>query len=172
MTYCPGSRRCQAWGGITDRQRRKEVFVMSMEQMQKDMVAAMKAKDKVRKDAISNLISAVKKLAIDEGKREDIPQELVDRAVLKEVKTAKEQVDTCPADREDLRAEYQARLDIMTEYAPKMLSAEEIEEILTTKYADVIATKNKGLIMKTVMADLKGKADGKDINMVVGKLTN
>lgn len=145
---------------------------MSMEQMQKDMVAAMKAKDKVRKDAISNLISAVKKLAIDEGKREDIPQELVDRAVLKEVKTAKEQVDTCPAYREDLRAEYQARLDIMTEYAPKMLSAEEIEEILTTKYADVIATKNKGLIMKTVMADLKGKADGKDINMVVGKLTN
>lgn len=145
---------------------------MSMEQMQKDMVAAMKAKDKVRKDAISNLISAVKKLAIDEGKREDIPQELVDRAVLKEVKTAKEQVDTCPADREDLRAEYQARLDIMTEYAPKMLSAEEIEEILTTKYADVIATKNKGQIMKAVMADLKGKADGKDINMVVGKLTN
>ncbi len=144
---------------------------MSMEQMQKDMVAAMKAKDKVRKDAISNLISAVKKLAIDEGKREDIPQELVDRAVLKEVKTAKEQVDTCPADREDLRAEYQARLDIMTEYAPKMLSAEEIEEILTTKYADVIATKNKGQIMKAVMADLKGKADGKDISMVVGKLT-
>lgn len=144
---------------------------MSMEQMQKDMVAAMKAKDKVRKDAISNLISAVKKLAIDEGKREDIPQELVDRAVLKEVKTAKEQVDTCPADREDLRTEYQARLDIMREYAPKMLSVEEIEEILTTKYADVIATKNKGQIMKAVMADLKGKADGKDINMVVGRLT-
>lgn len=149
----------------------KRYIDMSMEQMQKDMVAAMKAKDKVRKDAISNLISAVKKLAIDEGKRDDIPQELVDRAVLKEVKTAKEQVDTCPADREDLRAEYQARLDIMTEYAPKMLSVEEIEEILTTKYAEVIATKNKGQIMKTVMADLKGKADGKDINMVVGKLT-
>lgn len=144
---------------------------MSMEQMQKDMVAAMKAKDKVRKDAISNLISAVKKLAIDEGTRDDIPQELVDRAVLKEVKTAKEQVDTCPADREDLRAEYQARLDIMTEYAPKMLSVEEIEEILITKYAEVIATKNKGQIMKTVMADLKGKADGKDISQVVGKLT-
>lgn len=143
---------------------------MSMEQMQKDMVAAMKARDKVRKDAISSLISAVKKLAIDEGKRDDIPQELVDRAVLKEVKTAKEQVDTCPADREDLRAEYQARLDIMSEYAPAMLSMEQIEEILTTKYADVVATKNKGQIMKTVMADLKGKADGKDISQVVAKL--
>lgn len=143
---------------------------MSMETMQKDMVAAMKARDKVRKDAISSLISAVKKLAIDEGKRDDIPQELIDRAVLKEVKTAKEQVDTCPADRDDLREEYQARLDVITEYAPKMLSVEEIEEILTTKYADVIATKNKGQIMKTVMADLKGKADGKDINQVVAKL--
>lgn len=143
---------------------------MSMEQMQKDMVAAMKARDKVRKDAISSLISAVKKLAIDEGKRDDIPQELVDRAVLKEVKTAKEQVDTCPADREDLRAEYQARLDIMSEYAPAMLSTAEIEEILTTKYADVVSTKNKGQIMKTVMADLKGKADGKDISQVVAKL--
>jgi len=142
-----------------------------MEEMRKDMVAAMKARDKVRKDAISSLISAVKKLAIDEGKRDDIPQELVDRAVLKEVKTAKEQVETCPADREDLRSEYQARLDIMTEYAPKMLSMEEIEEILTTKYAEVVATKNKGQIMKAVMADLKGKADGKAISQVVAKLT-
>ena len=144
---------------------------MSMDKMQKDMVAAMKARDKVRKDAISSLISAVKKLAIDEGKRDDIPQELVDRAVLKEVKTATEQVETCPADREDLKAEYQARLDIMTEYAPKMLSVEEIEEILTTKYVEVVATKNKGQIMKAVMADLKGKADGKDISQVVAKLT-
>lgn len=143
---------------------------MTMEQMQKDMVAAMKARDKVRKDAISSLVSAVKKLAIDEGKRDDIPEELVDRAVLKEVKTAKEQVETCPADRDDLREEYQARLDIMMEYAPKMLSVEEIEEVLTTKYAEVIATKNKGQIMKTVMAELKGKADGKDISQVVAKL--
>ena len=148
----------------------KRGFEMTIEKMQKDMVAAMKAKDKVRKDAISNLISAVKKLAIDEGKREDIPEELIDRAVLKEVKTAREQVETCPPEREDLREEYQARLDVMLEYAPKMLSVEEIEELLTTKYAEVIATKNKGQIMKTVMADLKGKAEGKDISQVVARL--
>lgn len=144
---------------------------MDFKTMQKDMVAAMKAKDKVRKDAISSLISAAKKLAIDEGKREDIPEELVNRAVLKEAKTAKEQVETCPADRTALKEEYQKRYDIIMEYAPKMLSVEEIEELLTTKYADVIATGNKGQIMKTVMADLKGKADGKDINQVVAKLT-
>ena len=42
---------------------------MQMEQLQKDMIAAMKARDKVRKDAISSLVSAAKKAAIDEGSR-------------------------------------------------------------------------------------------------------
>lgn len=143
---------------------------MEFKKLQSDMVAAMKARDKARKDTISSLISAVKKLAIDEGKRDDIPEELVDRAIIKEEKTAQEQVDSCPADREDLKAEYQARLDVIKEYAPKMMSPEEIEEVLKTQFADVIATKNKGQIMKAVMDELKGKANGKDINQIVGKL--
>lgn len=143
---------------------------MEFKKLQSDMVAAMKARDKARKDTISSLISAVKKLAIDEGKRDDIPEELVDRAIIKEEKTAQEQVDSCPADREDLKAEYQARLDVIKEYAPKMMSPEEIEEVLKTQFSDVIATKNKGQIMKAVMAELKGKANGKDINQIVGKL--
>ena len=46
---------------------------MQMEQLQKDMIAAMKARDKVRKDAISSLVSAAKKAAIDEGCRDNIP---------------------------------------------------------------------------------------------------
>ena len=58
----------------------------------------------------------------------------------------------------------------MEEYAPKMLSEEEITAILNEKFADVIATKNKGQIMKAVMAELKGKADGKLINKVVSDL--
>ena len=143
---------------------------MEFKKLQSDMVAAMKARDKARKDTISSLISAAQKLAIDEGKRDDIPEELVDRAIIKEEKTAQEQVDSCPADREDLKAEYQARLDVIKEYAPKMMSPEEIEEVLKTQFADVIATKNKGQIMKAVMAELKGKANGKDINQIVGKL--
>ena len=56
---------------------------MDMKTLQKDMVAAMKAKDKVRKDAISSLISAVKKVAIDEGCRDNIPDDMVDRVILK-----------------------------------------------------------------------------------------
>lgn len=143
---------------------------MKFEILQKDMVVAMKAHDKGRKESISALISAVKKLAIDEGKRENIPDELVDRAVIKEQKTAKEQLDTCPAERAELKAEYQLRYDVISEYAPKMLSEEEVKALLLDKFADLIATKNKGEIMKNVMKELKGKADGGVINKVVAEL--
>ena len=52
-----------------------------------------------------------------------------------------------------------------------MLSAEEVKAILEEKFSDVLATKNKGQIMKAVMGELKGKADGKVINQVVAELT-
>jgi uncharacterized protein YqeY len=143
---------------------------MQMEQLQKDMIAAMKARDKVRKDAISALVSAVKKMAIDEGRRDDIPEELVGRAILKEMKLVKEQVETCPDERAELKASYQATYDIMKEYAPSMMSEEEVKAYISEKFADAVATKNKGQIMKSVMADLKGKADGKIINQVVSDL--
>ena len=143
---------------------------MEFATLQKAMVAAMKARDKERKETISSLVAAAKKLAIDEGKREDIPDELVDRAVLKELKTVKEQLDTCPENRVDLKTEYQNRYDVISEFAPKMMSEDEIREVLTTKFAEVVATKNKGQIMKAVMGELKGKADGKVINQVVASL--
>lgn len=50
------------------------------------------------------------------------------------------------------------------------MSAEEIRTYLEEKFADVLATKNKGQIMKAVMGDLKGKADGKLINQVVADI--
>ena len=143
---------------------------MQFETLQKAMIAAMKAREKERKEAISVLVSATKKLAIDEGCREDIPEELVDSAILKEIKSVKEQIDTCPADRTDLKDEYTFTLSVMEEYAPKQLSEEEIRSIINEKFADVIATKNKGQIMKAVMGELKGKADGKIINQVVSSL--
>ena len=143
---------------------------MNIELLRKDMVTAMKEKNKPRKEAISSLISAIKKVAIDEGCREEIPEELADRVILKELKTAKEQLDTCPADRTDLKEEYQFRYDVINEYAPQLMSAEEVKKIIEEKFAEVIATKNKGQIMKVVMPELKGKADGKVINQVVSEL--
>ena len=130
----------------------------------------MKARDKVRKDAISTLVSAAKKVAIDEGCRDDIREELVDRVILKEIKSVKEQIDTCPDSRQDLKAEYQFRYDVIKEYAPAQMSAEEVKAYIQEKFAEVVATKNKGMIMKNVMADMKGKADGKVINQVVAEL--
>ncbi len=144
---------------------------MKLKDLQDAMIAAMKAKDKARKDSISALVSAVKKAGIDAGCRDDIPEDMVNQVILKEMKSVKEQIDTCPASREDLLSEYKARYEVMGEFAPKLLSAEEVKEILTSKFSEVLATKNKGMIMKTVMAELKGKADGKVINQVVAELT-
>ena len=143
---------------------------MTLEALRKDMVAAMKAKDKVTKEAVSSLIAAVKKVAIDEGCRDEIKSDLVDRVILKELKTVKEQLDTCPESRDDLRAEYQARYDVIAKYAPQQMNADEIRTYLEGKFAEVLATKNKGQIMKAVMGDLKGKADGKLINQVVAEI--
>lgn len=144
---------------------------MKLKDLQDAMIAAMKAKDKPRKDSISALVSAVKKAGIDNGCRDDIPEEMVNQVILKEIKTVKEQIDSCPAERTELLEEYRARYAVMSEFAPKLLSPEEVKEILSTKFADVLATKNKGMIMKTVMGELKGKADGKVINQIVAELT-
>lgn len=130
----------------------------------------MKAKDKPRKEAISSLVSAVKKAGIDAGCRDDIPEAMVDQVILKEQKTAKEQLDTCPVDRTDLKAEYQFRYDVISEYAPQLMSADEVRAFLQEKFADLLATKNKGMVMKSVMPELKGKADGKVINQIVAEL--
>ena len=134
---------------IQERQKMEEQK-MELEALRKDMVAAMKAKDKTTKEC-----------------RDDIKGELVDKVILKELKTAKEQIDTCPAERTDLKEEYQARYDIIAKYAPKQMDEAEIKAYIEEKFADVLATGNKGQIMKAVMGDLKGKADGKLINQVV-----
>ncbi len=144
---------------------------MTLENLRKDMITAMKAKDKLRKDVVSSLIAAVKKYGIDNGVRNDITEEMTNSVILKELKQAKEQIDTCPAERTELLESYKANYKIIEEYAPKLMSADEVKALLTEKYGEVIATKNRGMIMKTVMAELKGKADGKVINDVVGELS-
>ena len=143
---------------------------MQFELLQKEMIAAMKAKDKTKKEALSSLIAAVKKVAIDEGVRESIPEELVDRVIIKEVKSLKEQVDTCPKERTDLMEEYSSKLAAVEAYAPKMMSEDEILAYLKDHFAELIEQKNKGMIMRGAMGELKGKADGKVISGIVNEL--
>ena len=51
-----------------------------------------------------------------------------------------------------------------------MLSKDEILKIINEKFKDVIETKNKGQIMKSIMPEFKGKADGKLINEIVEEI--
>ena len=144
---------------------------MIIEKLRKDMTDAMKEKNAEKKNAIASLIDASKKIVIDKGEdRVNIPDEVVIQVVLKELKTIKEQIDTCPADRTDLLNEYKNRYAIVEAYAPKLMSKEEIVALVKEKFNEVIATKNKGQIMKQIMPELKGKADGKVINEIVEEL--
>ncbi len=143
---------------------------MKLEQLQKEMIAAMKAKDKARKDAISNLVAAVKMAGINSGNRDEIPEDMVNSVIIKEAKLVKEQIDSCPEARQDLKTEYEYKFSVYSEFIPKQMDEDEIKAFINEKFADVLATKNKGQIMKTVMPELKGKADGKLINKVIGEL--
>ena len=143
---------------------------MELDTLQKAMIEAMKAKDKDRKESISSVIQAVKKVAIDEGHRDDISSELVDKVILKELKSVKEQIDTCPDDRVELKNAYKARYEVISEFAPKLMSEDEVKKVFNEKFSELIASGEKSKIMKTVMAEFKGKADGKMINQIISEM--
>ena len=71
-----------------------------IEQIRSEMVAAMKARDKDRKDALSMLLGSLKNKAID--KRSDLTEAEENDIVLKEIKQLKETLESAPADRTDI----------------------------------------------------------------------
>ena len=145
---------------------------MTIEELRKDMVAAMKAKDKDTKDTLSMLLAALKNKAID--KREDLTEEEEVQVILKEIKQTKESLELTPADRTDLIEEAQKRIAVLEKFAPKMMDADEIKAVVAGVLADLgidaPTAKDKGRIMKELMPKVKGKADGKLVNEVVGSL--
>ena len=143
---------------------------MKFDDLRKDMVAAMKEQNKEKKDAISSLIDATKKVAIDKGVRDNITDDLVNQVVMKELKSIKEQIDTCPQERNDLLTQYKNRYAFLEAYAPKLMSKDEILKLINNKFSDIVSTKNKGQIMKNIMPEFKGKADGKLINEIIEEL--
>lgn len=147
---------------------------MKLETLQAAMYAAMKNKDKVRKDTLSSLIGAVKKTAIDKLCKDNITEDLVGEVILKEKKTVQEMIDTCPVERTDLLKQYTERLKVIDEFAPVLMTDEkEIKNAITTLLSDnqIEVTKaNKGQIMKTIMPVMKGKADMKVVNKVIEEM--
>ena len=140
-----------------------------IDEVRSAMMAAMKAKDKERKDALSALLTALKNKAID--KRADLTEEEETQVILKEIKQLKETIEMTPADRTDILTECNSRLAILEEYAPKMMDEEEIKavvsEVLAALGLDAPTAKEKGKIMKELMPKVKGKADGKLVSEVV-----
>lgn len=143
---------------------------MTVEQLNADMFTAMKEKNKFKKDTLASLLGAVKKVAIDRKCKDNITEELVNEVLLKELKTVKEMIDTCPIERAETREEYTLRYNIIASYAPEMLSEYDIkiELLLWAHETETELTKaNKAVIMKGFMPTIKGRADGKLANKII-----
>ncbi len=142
------------------------------QQIQKEMMAALKAKDTPRKDTLSLMLSALKAKAKDE--RRDLTEEEENALILKEIKQTKETHDSAPQDRKDIRDECEFRIRVLSEFAPKEMDAEEIADTVKQVLSQLGLTQptaqDKGIIMKTLMPLVKGKADGKLVNEVVGQM--
>ena len=136
------------------------------------MVEAMKAKDKARKDSLSMLLSALKNAQID--KREPCTEDEENAVVKKEIKSTQETYDLAPADREDIRQEAAARIAVYKEFAPEDMSPEQIKEVIAAVLSELgienPGPKDKGAIMKVLMPRVKGKADGKMVNQILGEM--
>lgn len=143
---------------------------MTLEILQNEMYAAMKNKDKVRKETLSSIINTAKNIAIANKDKDNVSEAIVDDAIRKELKTVKEQIETCPADRTENLEVFKTKLSIIESFMPKQMTEKEIKQFILDNFSDVLATKNKGLVMKNVMPQLKGKADGKLINEVISSM--
>ena len=133
------------------------------------MMQAMKDKNKERKESLSMLLSALKNAEID--KRSPLTEDEENAVVKKEIKQCQEAIDTAPAGREDVIQENTARIAVYQEFAPRMMGREEIaavvDQVLTELNLSAPTAKEKGLIMKTLMPRVKGKADSALVNQVL-----
>ena len=143
------------------------------EQISKDIVAAMKAKDKIRLETLRN----IKKFFIEAKTAPGANDTLTDAQALKILsKLAKQGRDTAKLyteqGRPDLSEEEAAQSTIIEEYLPKALTPEELEAAVKVIIAETGATsmKDMGRVMGEASKRLAGKADGKAISDWVKKL--
>lgn len=145
-----------------------------IDEVRSAMVAAMKAGDKQKKESLSMLLSALKNKAID--KRQNLTAEEETQVILKEMKQTKETLEMTPAERTDIIEECKNRLAVLEEFAPKMMDEDEIKAVIAGVLSDLGIDapigKDKGCIMKELMPKVKGKADGKLVNELLGTFMN
>jgi hypothetical protein len=144
------------------------------ERLSADFKEALKTKDATRKNAVNMARAAIKQYEVDH--REELDDEGVQEVIAKQVKMRKDALaDFEKAGRTDLLDVYKAEIDILQSYLPEQLSEDEVRSIVTKAMEEAgIAPekKNMGMIMKTVMPLVKGKADGGIVKKVVDSIIN
>ena len=143
-----------------------------IDEIRKEMMTAMKNKDKVRKDSLSMLLSALKNAQID--KREELTEAEENAVIAKEMKQTKETMEACPAERTVIIEECQARLSVYKEFAPEEMEEGQIKACIQGVLEELGITepakKDRGAIMKVLMPKVRGRADGKLVNQMVSQM--
>ncbi|MDO8429953.1 MAG: GatB/YqeY domain-containing protein [bacterium] len=133
-----------------------------------DIKEAMKSGNAEKLGVLRMLNAAVKNRAIEKGKDAVLSDEEVIEVLRREAKKRKESIEAFEkGGRSDLAENERKELVFVESYLPKQMSKEEVVTVVEKVLAGLADKSNQGLVMKAVMAELKGKADGKMISEVV-----
>lgn len=138
-----------------------------------DLKDAMKSHNKLRKDVITLIRSAIKQREVDE--RIELTDEDILAIISKQLKEKKSSIeDFKKGNREDLVKQTEDEMKILLEYLPKQLSQEDLKEIVKDAIdkENISSMKDIGKLMKAVMPQVKGKADGNAVNKIARELLN
>ena len=144
-----------------------------LEQLNKDMIEAMKAKEKERLTVIRMVKAAIKQEVIDR-KREENDELLID-VVNKQIKMRKDSISEFEkAGRNDLAEKTQSEVDILMKYLPEQLSDSEVEAIINEAFDKINpeGKKDMGKVMQEVSPKLKGRADMKKVSGIIASRLN
>lgn len=136
-----------------------------------DMKEAMKAGQKERLTVIRSLRAAIRQVEID-GKKE-LDDEAVIGVLSKELKMRKDSLEEfSKGQRTDLVEKTQAEIEVITSYMPEQMSKEQITALVKAAVEKVGATspKDMGKVMKEIMPQTRGRADGKLVNDIVREI--
>lgn len=145
---------------------------MLKEVVQKQMVEAMKEGNKEKKTSLSVLSAALKNKEIE--KRSELTEQEEVEVVAKMVKQVNESLETAPADRVEIIEKLKRELEVYKQFMPEQMTEEKIKETIEVVLDKLgllgnATPKNKGAIMKELMPLVKGKADGKLVNTLLGE---
>jgi hypothetical protein len=143
---------------------------MLKEKITQDLKQAMKEKNEIKVRVLRLLNSAIKNFEVEKiGEASDGE---IEKLVLKEMKKRQESIEAYKkAGREDLAKEEEQELEVLKGYAPEMLSEDEIRKMAKEIIEELNATQKEfGLVMKNLMAKVKGKADGSVVSKIVKEL--